>query len=94
MDIFDKQMDLYEQTLAGIEQRDDEVYRSIYGLNPIPEHVKMSGLGGTNRYAELERLDANSALKKSVRRLDILSKRVYIRSRALDEVYEMSVFGP
>lgn len=91
MDIFDKQMDLYEQTLTGIEQRDDEVYRFIYGLNPIPEHVKMSGLGGTNRYEEFERLDANSALKKSVRRLDILSKRVYIRSRALDEVYEMSL---
>ena len=91
MDILDRQMDLYEQTLAGIEQRDDDVYRSIYGLSPIPEPVKNAGIGGANRYSELERLDANSKLKKSIYRLDALSKRTYIRSRALDEVYEMSL---
>ena len=90
MDILDRQMDIYEQTLTGIEQRDDDVYRSIYGLSPIPEELRNSGLEGVNRYNELDALGANSRLKLSVHRLDALMKRVYLRSRALDEMWDIS----
>ena len=90
MEVLDSRLDLYERTLTGIEQRDDEVYRSIYGLGAIPEAVKRSGLGGINRYAELDRLGTNSALGWSVRRLDDLTKRAYIQSKALDEVGQIS----
>ena len=90
MDILDRKMDIYEQTLTGIEQRDDDVYRSIYGLSPIPEEVRNSGLEGVNRYSQLDALGANSRLKLSVHRLDVLTKRVYLRSRALDEMWDIS----
>ena len=90
MNLMDRQLDIYEQTLTGIEQRDDDVYRSIYGLNPIPEQVRNSGLEGVNRYAELDRLGANSHLRRAVRRLDDLTKRTYVRSKSLDEVRDLS----
>ncbi len=90
MNLMDRQLDIYEQTLTGIEQRDDDVYRSIYGLNPIPEQVRNSGLEGVNRYAELDRLGANSHLRRAVRRLDDLTKRAYVRSKSLDEVGDLS----
>ena len=90
MEVLEGRLDLYDRTLTGIEQRDDEVYRSIYGLGSIPEEVKNSGLGGQNRYAELDRLGTNSSLGWSVRWLDNLTKRVYIRSKALDEVGQLA----
>lgn len=90
MSVLDKQLDVYERTLSGIEQRDDDVYRSIFGLNPMPEALRTSGLEGVNRYADLDALGANSRLKKSVLRLDNITKRVYLRSRALEEVYLVS----
>lgn len=90
MSLLDKQLDIYEKTLTGIEQRDDDVYRSIYGLQPIPEELRNSGLEGVNRYTDLERLGANSRLKHSVLRIDNITKRVYLRSKALDEVYLIS----
>ena len=90
LEVLDSRLDLYERTLTGIEQRDDEVYRSIYGLGDIPEEVKSSGLGGVNRYAELDPLGTNSTLGWSVRRLDNLTKRAYIQSLALDEVGQIS----
>ena len=86
MEVLSNRLDLYDRTLTGIEQRDDQVYRSIYGLGEIPDAVKNSGLGGINRYAELDRLGTNSSLGWSVRRLDQLTKRVYIQGKALDEV--------
>ena len=89
---WEAKMEVLEGRLAltGIEQRDDEVYRSIYGLGSIPDEVKNSGLGGQNRYAELDRLGTNSSLGWSVRWLDNLTKRVYIRSKALDEVGQLA----
>ena len=90
MNVLNSELDRSERTLYGIESRDDDVYRSIYGLSPIPEEVKNSGLEGVNRYAELERLGANSSLKRTVLRADALMKRVYVNSKSLDEVSQVA----
>ncbi|MCR5351265.1 MAG: M23 family metallopeptidase [Bacteroidales bacterium] len=90
IEVLSNRLDLYDRTLTGIEQRDDQVYRSIYGLGEIPDAVKNSGLGGVNRYAELDRLGTNSSLAWNVRRLDKLTKRVYIQGKSLDEVGQLA----
>ena len=90
MAVLDSRLDLYERTLTGIEQRDDEVYRSIYGLGAIPDEVKRAGLGGVNRYAAFDSLGGRSSLGWTVRRLDNLTKRAYLQSKALDEVGQLS----
>ena len=84
------QLDGQESTLNGIEQRDDDVYRSILGLEAIPEEVKQAGFGGANRYAYLDDLGGNELLKKTVKRMDVLTKRAFIQSTALDEVAVVS----
>ena len=84
------QLDGQESTLNGIEQRDDDVYRSILGLEAIPEEVKQAGFGGANRYAYLDGLGGNELLKKTVKRMDVLTKRAFIQSTALDEVAVVS----
>ena len=90
MNVLNMELDRSERALYGIESRDDDVYRSIYGLSPVPEAVKGSGLEGVNRYAELERLGANSVLKRTVLRTDALMKRVYVNSKSLDEVSQVA----
>ena len=84
------QLDGQENTLNGIEQRDDDVYRSILGLEAVPEEVKQAGFGGANRYAYLDDLGGNELLKKTVKRMDVLTKRAFIQSTALDEVATVS----
>ena len=86
MELVDRQLDLYDQTLAGIEDRDDDVYRSIYGLAEIPDEIKNAGFGGVNRYEYLDRFGAAPDLKDAIRRIDVLTKRTYVQSKALDEV--------
>ena len=34
LSVLNRKLDLYETSLEGIEDRDDRVYRSIYGLTP------------------------------------------------------------
>lgn len=86
MEILDSEIDRYEKRLSGIEERDEHVYRSIFGLDSIADDVKNAGFGGANRYAYLDEFGASDALKSTVHRLDVLTKRAYIQTNALDEV--------
>lgn len=88
--VLNHSLDVAEKVLGDIEQRDDDVYRSIYGLEEIPQEVKDAGFGGVNRYAYLDELGGSSYLKNTVRRMDIMTKRSFIQSNALDEVLMVS----
>lgn len=89
-EVLNHSLDVAEKILGDIEQRDDDVYRSIFGLEEIPEEVKQAGFGGVNRYAYLDDLGGSTYLKNTVRRLDIMTKRSYLQSNALDEVAMVS----
>lgn len=91
IDVINRHLDNYEEILGGIEDRDDDVYRSIYGLNPVPAEVKNAGFGGVNRYEYLDRFGADQDLMNTVRRLDVLTKRTSVQSMALDEVSSIAV---
>ncbi len=84
--VLDRQLDICGQTLAGIEMRDDEVYRSIFGLSPIPRELALSGFDRSDVYRELVDNGAGQRLKSTAARIDMLSKRVYLRGRSLKEV--------
>ena len=88
--VVNRQLDLYQEVLEGIEERDDDVYRSIFGLNAIPQEVKNAGFGGLNRYEYLDRFGADPSLKQTLKMIDVLTKRTYVQSMALDEVYSIS----
>ncbi len=89
-EILNHNLDAAENSLDGIEKRDDDVYRSIFGLSEVPEEVKKAGFGGVNRYAYLDELGGSSFLKQTVKRMDVLTKRTYVQSQALDEVSVVS----
>lgn len=82
VDQMSKQLDRYDQLLSLMEMRDNRIYRSVYGLDEIPQAVRGSGLGGEHRYAALE----GTALLDITRRLDVLEKRAYIQSKSFDDV--------
>ena len=87
LEVMDSRLSLYESALKGLEQRDDELYRSIYGLTPIPAQIRNSGLESASVSSGLlDSLGANSKLRSTILSIDALTKRTYIQSKALSEV--------
>ncbi|MEO5585357.1 MAG: M23 family metallopeptidase, partial [Flavobacteriales bacterium] len=85
-ELINKQLADMENVLGDIERRDDNVYRVIFEADPIPANVRMAGIGGVNRYKDLEGF-ANSELVIGTRkRLDKIAKQMYVQSLSLDEV--------
>lgn len=88
-ELINKQLADMETVLGDLERRDDNVYRVIFEADPIPSTVRMAGIGGVNRYRDLEGF-ANSELVIGTRkRLDKIAKRMYVQSLSLDEVGQL-----
>lgn len=90
VEVMSMQMDQYEEALTSLQMRDDNIYRSIFGMNEIPADVRNAGFGGVNRYSHLDNADAGGLLKETVVRMDILTKKTYIQSKSFDEVALLS----
>ncbi len=86
MDIMNTRLDRCENALEGLEIRDNDVYRNIFGLNSVSSSVRNSGFGEVERYEKFDLLSANSKLKSTEIRLDKLMKKTYVQSKSFDEV--------
>ena len=76
--VLNRQLDGYNDALSALQMRDDDIYRSLFGMNEIPSEVRNAGFGGVNRYAHYDDVDPNGILKKTAVRIDgLLGKDIY-----------------
>lgn len=90
MEVMNRQLDSHEDALTSLQMRDDDIYRSIFGMNEIPLEVRNAGFGGVNRYAHYDGMDQNGLLKSTAVRIDVLTKKTYVQSKSFDEVALLS----
>ena len=90
MEVMNRQLDRYEDALSALQMRDDDIYRSIFGMHEIPEEVRNAGFGGVNRYSHLDGMDQSGLLKSTTMRMDVLTKKSYVQSKSFDEVAQLS----
>ena len=86
VEVLNRQLDRHDEKLSSLQMRDDAIYRSIFGMDPISKEVRNAGFGGVNRYAHYESIP----LKDIARRIDILTKKTYVQSKSFDEVALLS----
>ena len=82
-----QQMDAVLQDMA---ERDDAIYRSIFGADPYPQHVRNPGVGGVDRNRSLRgyrHSDEIIALREGVAELQ---RRMVAQSRSFDEVLDLA----
>ncbi len=89
-ELLDKKMLQAQDVLGGIQTRDNNIYRTYFEANPIPEEQRKAGFGGVNRYKSLEGFDNSEMILDATRNLDILSKQLYVQSKSLDEIIDLA----
>ena len=83
-------LDRNEEVMSLLEVRDDRIYRSVYGMDEIPAAVRRAGIGGNNRYPQLDVLDRGHLLRQTALRLDILEKRAFVQSKSYDDIVSLA----
>lgn len=77
------------EVLDDIQQRDENLYRAIFQAESIPESVRKSGFGGSNRYEHLMELSNPDLVVSTTQKMDMLRKQLYIQSNSLEELIAM-----
>ena len=80
-----------ESVLDEIQNRDDNIYRVVYGKNPIPESVRKAGFGGEDKYASLKSLSDAEVVENTSKKIDVISKQAYIQAKSYEEVLNLAL---
>ena len=77
------------EVLGDIQERDNNVYRTIFEAEPIAASIRQAGFGGVDRYKELQGYNNSVLMVETSKRLDMISKQLYIQSKSFDEVVNL-----
>ncbi len=86
--LLDRKIDRNLKIMDNLELSDGNRYRPVLDMETIPESYRNMGIGGTNRFEELEGF-VNSGLMVSIRKkVDVLKNRTIIQTESFNSVEE------
>jgi murein DD-endopeptidase MepM/ murein hydrolase activator NlpD len=88
-ELLNNRMNQVTDVLSDIQDRDNNIYRTIFEAEPIPASIRQAGYGGIDRYKELQGFNNSELIVETTKRLDIISKQLYIQSKSFDEVTKL-----
>ena len=101
LDLLQRRLTAASASLEEMEHRDNSLYRSVFGMDPISDDIRNAGYGGVDRYADMKERDFTGRLTSAMMLSDILLKKAYIQSKSFDQVMlvseraaEMAVCAP
>jgi murein DD-endopeptidase MepM/ murein hydrolase activator NlpD len=89
-DLIHKEMGNLEKVIDHLQETDDNLYRTIFGAEPVSATLRQGGSGGINRFSELEGYDNSDIVVETAARLDRIRKRVYVQSKSFDELISLA----
>jgi murein DD-endopeptidase MepM/ murein hydrolase activator NlpD len=89
-ELIQREMSGIEKVIGQLEETDDNLYRTIFEAEPIPATLREGGVGGVNRFKELEGYDNASIVIETAKRLDKIRKQVYIQSKSFEDLIDLA----
>jgi murein DD-endopeptidase MepM/ murein hydrolase activator NlpD len=90
-DIVHREMDNLEKVIDQLQETDDNLYRTIFEAEPIPSTLRDGGVGGINRYKELEGFENSKIVIETTKKLDKLRKQIYVQSKSFDDLIALAM---
>jgi murein DD-endopeptidase MepM/ murein hydrolase activator NlpD len=85
-----REVEEMEVVLSDIETRDDAIYRSIFGTDPFPEHLRNPGVGGADRTRHMRGYLHSESIVSLSMEVAELQRKVVAQSRSFDQVLELA----
>ncbi|MGB1635656.1 MAG: M23 family metallopeptidase [Flavobacteriales bacterium] len=85
------EVETMEAALSSMAIRDDAVYRTLLGVQPVPDHLRNPGVGGTDRYADVRGHVHSEEVADLKGRIAALQRSMVTQSKSLDEVTTMAL---
>ena len=82
-----------DNMLGVLQEKDDNVYRTIFEAEPIPGTVRTAGSGGVLKYRNLleSDLDNKTLVVGTLEKIDRVKKKMYIQTKSYDEIMDLAL---
>ena len=76
--------------LGELTERDESIYRNIFGAEPYPEHLRNPGIGGADRYGDLRGLEQSEQVIALRERIAEVERRMLAQGESFSQLMELS----
>lgn len=90
LDVLNRQVDQMKLVMNDLAQRDDNLYRVLFGAEPIPLSVRMGAQHKYSYYEELAQMTNSQLAANLTLKVDQLEKELYIQAKSYEEVLELA----
>jgi murein DD-endopeptidase MepM/ murein hydrolase activator NlpD len=87
--LLQNQTDQMSEVLESLHYRDNSIYRVIFEADPLSSDVWQAGVGGVNKYRNLEKYDNADLMIDVSKHVDKLKRQMAIQSKSYDQIAEL-----
>lgn len=78
--------------LEKIQEKDAQVHRVVFGIDPIDEAIWEGGVGGADRYPYLENFgETGEMIKQTLKKADKLIRKADMQTASLDSLHKLAM---
>lgn len=90
MEVLNSQVDQMQIVMADLQQRDDNLYRVLFGAEPIPLSIRQGTQRKIDYYEQIARMTNNQMVADLTLKVDMLEKEMYVQVKSFDEILELT----
>ena len=88
--VLNEQVDQMQLVLTDLSQRDDNLYRVLFGAEPIPLAVRQGATRKIDYYEQLSLMTNSQLLGDLALKVDLMEKGLYVQAKSYDDLVEMA----
>ena len=90
LQVLNSQVDQMQIVMKDFEQRDENLYRVLFGAEPIPLSVRTGANRRIAYYDSIARMTNSQLASDLTMKIDLLAKETYIQAKSYDELLELA----
>jgi murein DD-endopeptidase MepM/ murein hydrolase activator NlpD len=90
LEVLNSQVDQMQVVMTDLQQRDDNLYRVLFGAEPIPLSVRQGAQRKIDYYEQLAQMTNSELAADLALKIDLLEKEIYVQAKSYDEVAQMA----
>ena len=90
LEVLNHQVDQMQIVMVDLQQRDDNLYRVLFGAEPIPLSIRQGTQQKIEYYENIAQMTNSQLAADLTLKVDMLAKEIYTQAKSYDEVLAMS----
>ena len=90
LEVLNSQVDQMQVVMTDLQQRDDNLYRVLFGAEPIPMSVRQGAQRKIDYYEQLAQMTNSELAADLTLKVDMLGKEIYVQAKSYDDIVDMA----